>query len=97
MEMIAAISAERCVSKAVENINTAINDVLAGMDASDIYAVDAAMLKADGTRDKSKSRSQCDPGSLNRLRRKRRQPCPWIFRYTDSLGGDSVQTGCRFR
>ena len=32
------------VSKAVENINTTINEVLAGMDASDIYAVDAAML-----------------------------------------------------
>ena len=33
------------VSKAIENINTVINDALAGMDASDIYAVDAAMLK----------------------------------------------------
>ena len=42
------------VSKAVENINTVINDALTGMDASDIYAVDAAMLKADGTKDKSK-------------------------------------------
>ena len=41
-------------SKAVENINTVINNVLVGMDASDIYAVDAAMLKADGTKDKSK-------------------------------------------
>ena len=41
------------VSKAVENINTTINEVLAGMDASDIYAVDAAMLKADGTKDMS--------------------------------------------
>ena len=41
------------VSKAVHNINTTINGVLKGMDASDIYAVDAAMLKADGTRDKS--------------------------------------------
>lgn len=41
------------VSKAVENINSTINEVLAGMDASDIYAVDAAMLKADGTKDKS--------------------------------------------
>ena len=28
------------VQKAVENINTVINDVLCGMDASDIYAVD---------------------------------------------------------
>ena len=42
------------VSKAVENINTIINNVLVGMDASDIYAVDAAMLKADGTKEKSK-------------------------------------------
>ena len=41
------------VQKAVENINTTINDVLTGMDASDIYAVDAAMIKADGTKDKS--------------------------------------------
>ena len=41
------------VSKAVENINTTINDVLEGMDASDIYAVDKAMIEADGTKDKS--------------------------------------------
>lgn len=42
------------VTKAVENINTIINDVLIGKDASDIYAVDNAMIKADGTKDKSK-------------------------------------------
>ena len=42
------------VTKAVENINTTINDVLVGLDASDIYAVDRAMLAADGTKDKSK-------------------------------------------
>lgn len=41
------------VTKAVENINTVINDALKGIDASDIYAVDAAMIKADGTKDKS--------------------------------------------
>ena len=41
------------VSKAVENINTTINEALKGMDASDIYAVDGAMLAADGTKDKS--------------------------------------------
>ena len=41
------------VSKAVENINTVINDALCGMDASDIYAVDRAMIEADGTKDKS--------------------------------------------
>ena len=42
------------VSKAVENINVIINDVLKGLDASDIYAVDGAMLSADGTKDKSR-------------------------------------------
>ena len=41
------------VTKAVENINTVINDALKGIDVSDIYAVDAAMIKADGTKDKS--------------------------------------------
>ncbi|MBE5845687.1 MAG: phosphopyruvate hydratase [Butyrivibrio sp.] len=42
------------VSKAVENINGPIADAIVGMDASDIYAIDAAMIKADGTKDKSK-------------------------------------------
>ena len=42
------------VQKAVENINTVINDALIDMDASDIYAIDKAMLDADGTKDKSK-------------------------------------------
>lgn len=41
------------VSKAVANINTVINDTIRGMDASDIYAIDQAMIKADGTKDKS--------------------------------------------
>lgn len=42
------------VKKAVENINTIINDAIRGLDASDIYAVDRAMIEADGTKDKSK-------------------------------------------
>ena len=41
------------VTRAVENINTVIADAVVGMDASDIYAIDAAMIKADGTKDKS--------------------------------------------
>lgn len=41
------------VSKAVGNINTTINEALKGIDASDIYAVDGAMLASDGTKDKS--------------------------------------------
>ncbi|MBR1739916.1 MAG: phosphopyruvate hydratase [Ruminococcus sp.] len=42
------------VQKAVENINTVIAEAITGMDASDIYAVDKAMIAADGTKDKSK-------------------------------------------
>ena len=42
------------VEKAVNNINTVIAETITGMDASDIYAIDAAMIKADGTKDKSK-------------------------------------------
>ena len=41
------------VQKAVENINTVIDETISGMDASDIYAIDAAMIQADGTKDKS--------------------------------------------
>lgn len=41
------------VSKAVENINTTICDALVGMDASDTYAIDKAMIDADGTKEKS--------------------------------------------
>ena len=42
------------VTKAVENINTCIQDAILGIDASDTYAVDKAMLDLDGTKDKSK-------------------------------------------
>ena len=42
------------VTKAVENINGIINQTIVGMDASDIYAIDQAMIKADGTKDKSR-------------------------------------------
>ena len=42
------------VTKAVENINTIISDTIVGMDASDLYAVDKAMIAADGTKDKSR-------------------------------------------
>lgn len=41
------------VSKAVANINGPIADAIIGIDASDTYAVDAAMIAADGTKDKS--------------------------------------------
>lgn len=41
------------VQKAVGNINTKIAQAVKGLDASDIYAVDVAMIAADGTKDKS--------------------------------------------
>ena len=41
------------VLKAVENVNTVICQVLKGMDPSDVYAVDRAMIRADKTKDKS--------------------------------------------
>lgn len=41
------------VQKAVENINSKIAQAVKGLDASDIYAVDVAMIAADGTKDKS--------------------------------------------
>lgn len=41
------------VQKAVGNINTKIAQAVKGLDASNIYAVDAAMIAADGTKDKS--------------------------------------------
>lgn len=41
------------VTKAVENINTKICQAIVGLDASNIYGVDRAMIAADGTKDKS--------------------------------------------
>ena len=40
-------------SNAAENISDALCKAVSGLDARDTYAVDAAMLKADGTKDKS--------------------------------------------
>lgn len=42
------------VRKAAENVRTVLCETLKGMDACDIYAVDRAMIRADGTKDKSK-------------------------------------------
>lgn len=41
------------VSKAAENISTVIDQAVRGMDARDLYAVDHAMIRADGTKEKS--------------------------------------------
>ncbi len=42
------------VTKAVDNVNNIIADLLIGQDASNIYEIDKIMLDADGTKDKSK-------------------------------------------
>ena len=42
------------VRNAVKNVNTLIANALIGMDATDIYGVDRAMMYADGTREKAK-------------------------------------------
>lgn len=70
------------VSKAVENINTVINDTVAGMDASDIYAVDKAMIEADGTRtSQSLALTQFLPFQLQQQEQPQQHS---IFRFTDS-------------
>lgn len=43
----------KSVEKAVKNVNTAINEAVTGLDAADTYAVDGAMLAADGTKGKT--------------------------------------------
>lgn len=42
------------VLTAVDFVNNEIDELLLGMDASDIYAIDRAMIEADGTADKSR-------------------------------------------
>ncbi len=42
------------VDKAVGHVNTVLHECLHGVNAADLYAVDRAMLEADGTKDKSR-------------------------------------------
>ena len=83
------------VTKAVENINTMINEALTGMDASDIYAVDAAMIKADGTKDKSNLGANAIL-AVSIACCKSSSHCTWIFRCTVSLAA-YAETVFRFR
>ena len=41
------------VTKAVENVNTKIREILVGQDAADIQEIERLMIAADGTKDKS--------------------------------------------
>ncbi len=54
------------VTKAVENINTIINEAVKGLDASDIYAVDRAMIEADGTEGQVQAGCKRDSGRIHR-------------------------------
>ena len=70
----------RGVSRAVANVSE-IADALAGMDPEDQAAVDAAMVKLDGTENKGAAGRQCHPGRLarrgqGRRRRGRRSALP---------------------
>mgnify|MGYP000739022485 CR=1 FL=1 len=71
------------VTKAVENINTVIAETIAGMDASDIYAVDQAMIRADGTKT-SQNLAQMRSWQF-RLQRQEQRHSPWSFHYIVSL------------
>ena len=82
------------VEKAVNNINTIINDTLCGMDASDIYAVDAAMFKADGTKDKSNSEQTQSLRFLSHVQELQRNHL--TFRFTVS-SAESPETDFRYR
>ena len=62
------------VTKAVENINTIINETLTGLDASDIYAVEQ---RTSQNLERMRSLRYPSPARVP-------QPSPWIFRYTDS-------------
>jgi enolase len=49
----ALVSWERAFLQAVENVNTILADAVKGIDVADQRAIDDAMLKADGTPNKS--------------------------------------------
>lgn len=70
------------VSKAVENINTVINDAVKGIDASDTYAVDKAMIDADGTMISQSSAQMLS--LLFPLRLQEQLPLLWVCLFTDS-------------
>ena len=76
------------VSRAVANINTVINDTLKGMDASDVYAVDRAMIEADGT----KINPAWEPTLFWQfpLRAPGRRPALWICLCINSWAGQQA-------
>ena len=82
------------VRKAVENVNTAINDALCGKNAADIYAADSAMIAADGTEDKSSLGANAILAASIAVARA--AATPMIFRFTD-FWAVQMQTACPCR
>ena len=82
------------VSKAVSYVNNEICDLLVGMDASDTYAVDKAMIEADGTEDKSKFGANAILSYPWRRQKQRHRH--WIPRCT-AIWAVLAETPCRFR
>jgi len=70
------------VTKAVQNVNTALADAIMGMDVADQRAIDDAMLKADGTPNKANLGANAILGSKyyssqNHGRTRYRCGCGW--------------------
>lgn len=76
----------KSVLKAVENINTIINKLLSGMDVSTQVKLDALMIEADGTANKSKlGANSILAASLACARASSREEGLPLFRYISNL------------
>ena len=76
------------VQRAVEHVSTSLNDAIMGLDANDQRAVDAAIIAADGTLNKSRLGANATLAvSMAVLRASSRSRGDWLFdRVADELG-----------
>lgn len=82
------------VIKAVENINTTIDQALRGMDAADTYAVDRAMIAADITiADLAVALNTCQIKTGAPSRSERVSKYNRLLRIEDELGKGAVYPG----
>ena len=84
------------VSKAVENINTVISDVLCGMDPSNVYAIDQAMIQADGTGKKINPTWAPTQSWLYPSQAQEQQPTQWRC-LSNAFWAEQTETVCRCR
>ena len=81
------------VTNAVKNINTTICEILYGMSATDIYAIDNAMIRCDGTNDKSNLGANAilavSIACVNAGAHINRQP---VYRYIGGFSGRTMPT-----